>query len=172
MAVPTLQFEAKVRAATRRTNKSGDWWSVTLEIQPHDFDEALCTMAQAQQRVMAVLAAIGDDEMPKPSTSSCKPLAQQEKTSKHRPPATTRAEKARRLCGVATFRQFVEKLTEPMPQKWADDISDYEKCSTRVKWWCSVPTKNDLDVNPKAMKQWDALLSEYEQQAGRMAERH
>ena len=156
MTVPTHQFEAKVRAATRRTNKSGDWWSVTLEIQPHDFDEALCTMAQTQQRVQTVIAAIGDNEQP----VEVKPA---------RKPATTRAEKARRLCGAISFQSFLMRFA---PGSVSPDRSAYDAASDRVKQYCGVTTKAELDVNPLAAGSWDTILTIYEQSTGRMAEKH
>ena len=157
MTIPTHQFEAKVRAVTRRTNKSGDWWSVTLEVQPHDFDEALCTMAQAQQRVQAVLAAIGDNEQP----VEVKPA---------RKPATTRAEKARRLCGVPQFQEFM-RLWANVPA-WSKDWDRYEQTSHWLKLYLCIDSKAVLDTHTSPAAAFDRLLAEYEQSTGRMAERH
>ena len=158
MTVPTHQFEAKVRAVTRRTNKSGDWWSVTLEIQPHDFDEALCTMAQAQQRVQTVIAAIGDNEQP----VEVKPA---------RKPATTRAEKARRLCGVPAFQAWAFQQFGGDVNKWPVD-ERYQIVSDWLKKRCGVGSKSRLDQFEPEGRLFEALLSEYEQSTGRMAERH
>ncbi len=92
--------------------------------------------------------------------------AKQEKPA--RKPAATRAEKARRMCGVEQFQGFVFQRA---PNAVRDGRGGaYQTASDGVKEICGVVTKADLDVLPVPMKRWDALFAEYEQSVGRMAQ--
>lgn len=133
-------------------------WKLSLTVHPNDMPTSLMTAPMGTRYGMA-LVEIGDDEQPVPSTTSRKPLEQKAETSKHRKPAGTRAEKARRMCGVATFQQFL-------------GTTGYEMTSDFVKQKCGVTSKSTIDADKNAAMAWDRLFISYEQEYGRMAERH
>lgn len=111
----------------------------------------------------------------------------QEKTSKHEPPrersrspATTRAEKARRLCGVVQFQDWMRNRNgvQSWPPEWHSEPARYQQVSFWVKEYCGVQSKSELDNSENQSQShdpaacWDMLLADYDQQTGRMAERH
>lgn len=91
-----------------------------------------------------------------PGSSQSKPA---QANPSQRKPAATRAEKARRLCGVPEFQKFMR-------------CGDYYETSRAVKNRCNVLSKRMFDTGMDAAHRWDTLLAEYEQHTGRMAEKH
>lgn len=144
-------------------------YKLQVTVNPADLndnaDDVLLQFIKAGmgERFMMGVAKIGPDEQPEQPKAPEKPK---------RAPATTRAEKARRLCGVAQFQDWIINRW-PMQADGEETQSRYELASNRVKTECGVQSKNDLVLsNPTAIRKFDALLTTYEQQAGRMAERH
>ena len=141
-------------------------WKLSLTIHPNDVPTALLTAPMGTRYGMA-LVEIADDETRTPVADKSA-----------RKPATTRAEKARRLCGVPSFQWFALHK-RGMPNWASPDQDKYAFTSDWVKDWCDVGSKSELDpplgvniLNHGPAQAWDALLSEYEQSTGRMAERH
>lgn len=149
-AIQALRLEVKKDKWEQLQNGT---YKLQVTVNPADLndnaDAVLLQFIKAGMgdRFMMGVAKIGEDEQP-------------EKTEKpKRPPATTRAEKARRLCGVPEFQQWLS-------------VEGYEAASQAVKLRCAVGSKNLFDTDQAAAKAWDKMLTRYEQQSGRMAEVH
>lgn len=173
MTVPTIQCEARVRSRIHRKSKSGDWISVTFEISPIDLPEELWDMDEGQ-RVVLVLAAIGDDEQPvrpktKPDTAGAG-----EAEPKPRLRDLPRSRQMQKMCGVPEFQHFVWQKNHPGGQL-AGHPDAYSLASEAVKILLKIDSSKDLDVmGPPEWPElfhdgWDTLYSAYEQAQGRMA---
>ena len=155
MTIPASHCEAILRGMSKRADKNGDWIQVVWQIHPSDVPQALWN-ADLRSRWQLAFVEIGDDEQPKKSK---------------RKPATTRAEKARRLCGVPEFQEWLRQ-NETSWAAWPHDETKYASTSAWVKEICGIQSKSQLDIQKPAAAAWDALLESYEQSTGRMAERH
>lgn len=185
MTIDALRLEVKKDKWEQLQNGT---YKLQVTVNPADLndnaDDVLLQFIKAGmgERFMMGVAKIGPDEQPeqpKGAQASCKPLEQKAETSKHRPPATTRAEKARRLCGVVQFQDWMKDRNgvQNWPTEWHSKPARYQQVSFWIKQACNVQSKTELDPTDGATfcnagNLWDALLAEYEQQAGRMAEIH
>lgn len=101
--------------------------------------------------------------------------AQQEKPK--RPPAQTRSELARRMCGVKEFQDFiVQKFTASTGMR-SDNTSaqSYSYASLILKDALSIKSKSELDppdgnADWAPAKAWDQLYADFQQATGRIAE--
>lgn len=100
--------------------------------------------------------------------SQCKPV---QASTSQRKPAATLAEKMRRLCGVEAFQHFMQSKSDGGWDASVPVTNKYERTSARVKHFCMIKSKAELDTNPEAAKRCNTLLAEYEQSVGRMATR-
>lgn len=164
MTIPASHCEAILRGMSKQANKDGDWIEVKFQIHPQEVPQALWD-ADLRSRWQLAFVEIGADEQPvSPRTKSA------------RKPAATRAEKARRMCGVKEFQDWTKSgrtgNLEPDAQ-WELSSNDYRYVTTSrwIKEQCHVRSKSEFDTNEMAAINWDALLAEYEQSVGRMATR-
>ena len=102
-------------------------------------------------------------------------LAQKAKPSKQ--PAQSRAERARRLCGVQKFRDWAVKRFAP-GESWRDisAADQYKFTSDWIKEYCGVNSKSELDpltgnADWPPAKAFDKLYSEFRQATGKETER-
>ena len=151
----TTDHAIEVKKDGLRQVQSGEW-KLSLTLHPNDVPTALLTAPMGTRYGMA-LVEIADDETRTPVAD--KPA---------RKPATTRAEKARRLCGVPEFQNYLFVRFSGLPK----EITAYETASNCIKHHCGVQSKSDLDLDVRAAVRWDELLTDYEQSTGRMAEKH
>lgn len=154
--IPTLNFEAKVRAANHRTNQSGDWIALTLQVHPDDFKPELREWAKTQQRVMVAAAAIGDDEQP----------------VEPRRHERTRSQWAGIRCNDGEFQRWIgthHKYGISVMDIPADDYT--ARARTRLLRALGIQSRKELDTDPNKQAAWDALDTEFKQATGRMAER-
>ena len=93
-----------------------------------------------------------------------------------RPPAQSRAELARRLCGVAAFQEFMLRKYS-VDCNWAEGADRYYFTSEWIKQECGVNSKSELDppdgnaTGYAPAEAWDKLVSEFRQATGKEAER-
>lgn len=168
MTIPALKLEVKKDGFQQLQSGA---YKLTVTLQPadmHDNDENLLLdfiKAPMGQRYYIGMAEIGDDE--RPVSSQSKPA---QASVSQRKPAATRAEKARRMCGIEAFQKF---MINKHGRVWPTDpeATDYERTDYHVKQTCGVNSKSELDTQSVPMKRWDGLLAEYEQSVGRMAAR-
>ena len=99
-----------------------------------------------------------------------------ETVEKKRPPAQSRAELARRLCGVADFQDYLKERFYP-GTSWQTLGNRYERASHWVKLECGIQSKSELDppdgnaTSYAPAEAWDRLYADFQQATGRMAER-
>lgn len=173
MTVDALRLEVKKDKWEQLQNGT---YKLQVTVNPADLndnaDDVLLQFIKAGMgdRFMMGVAKIGPDEQPEQPKAPEKPK---------RAPATTRAEKARRLCGVVQFQDWMRERNgvQVWPAEWHGESARYSQVSYWIKKECNVQSKSELDPTDGATfcnagNAWDALLSEYEQQTGRMAERH
>ena len=144
-------------------------WKLSLTVHPSDMPTKLMTDPMGTRYGMALVQILDNEET--------RELDEKPK----RKPADTRAEKARRLCGVVQFQEWVKARNgaQHWPPEWHNETARYQQVSFWVKQECGVGSKAQLDpswgVNVRHHKPaaaWDTLLADYEQSTGRMAEKH
>ena len=158
--IPALQLEVKKDGWQQLQSGS---YKLTVTLNPADFkgnEESLLLdfiRAPMGQRYMIGMAKIGEDEQPE------KPK---------REPAQSRAELARRLCGVPAFQDWMRNRFGP-----ANISGDcYLMTSDWVKLACDVESKSELDppdgnaTGYAPAEAWDKLVSEFRQATGKEAE--
>lgn len=134
-AIPTFQIECKARSATRRSNKSGDWMALTLEVHPDDWPEEMYDMAKRQARVQCVLVEIGDDEQP-----VAKPAPPKPKEKPHqRWEDLSNCQQAGIRCGDVAFWEWLGVATE-------------EAAAHNVRRRCDVDSRTELDAPAHILK--------------------
>ena len=90
---------------------------------------------------------------------------------KPRPPASTRYEQKNRMCGVASFQDFIARETKALPFSPAViKKARYEATDTRVKGLMNMESGSELDTNPEKGRQWDQLVTSWEAADGRLPE--
>lgn len=72
----------------------------------------------------------------------------------------SRAQQAGILCGTSSFDKW---LAERLPEYGEGSID-------RVRSFCHVESRKELDLNNWSGKQWDFLVTEYRQATGQLAE--
>ena len=171
MTIPASHCEAILRGMSKRADKEGDWIQMVWQIHPNDVPQALWN-ADLRSRWQLAFVEIDDQEQPvAPSEGHSKPP---QATPSQRKPAATRAEKARRLCGVKAFQDWMRDRNgvQSWPPEWHSEPVRYAQVSFWIKQACNVTSKNVFDERIDAGLDWDRLLTEYEQATGRMAVKH
>ena len=133
-------------------------WKLSLTVHPEDMPTSLMQAPMGTRYGMALIE-IGDDEMP---------------VQKQRQPAQSRAERARRLCGVHQFQDWLFEFT--FGNNVERDPDPYRDASIRIKKICKVKSKSELDppdgnaTGYAPAEAWDKLVSEFRQATGKETE--
>lgn len=134
----TLFNEEAIIRGVNYSTRNG--YRVTLEIADQESWERL-RVAGPNRRVAVVMVPISDDETPDADT-----LAKINKPS--------RAKQAGIMCEDAHFQAWLE-------------VTDAYRAASRVRDWCGVPSRVELDRNARAASVWDEIVSDYVEDTGR-----
>lgn len=146
MTVPTIQFEARLKALAATSTKDGNWTKVEFQVHPDD-DLSGMLKAGINSRWQVVVVQLGDDEQP---------------VTPEKPKGGPVSQRAGMLCADPRFEVWLGK----------DHLEAID--SNGAAWlrkWCHIESRAELDHNPEARAKFEEVETEFKQAHGMMPER-
>jgi hypothetical protein len=160
-----IQIDAKLNAFRR----SASGFFVTLEVAPDsDWEElARAPLGQAFGVAMIAYDAETGKASPGADTPPLSPDAGKQRGESGRPRRPfhemSRAQQAGILCADMTFQLWLSNQVK-------DDVAEPADAAQFVRQLCGVHSRADLSEDRVAGKKWDALVTRFYQDTGRLAE--
>ena len=132
----------------RKTPEGG--YQIVLEIGPQDAVPAQLTDARMHDRFMLALVPLGDDDRPVDVRGK---RAARDAVMRRWRDMPLYAQVAT-LCDDPTFRVFLR-------WRFQSDVPDSEIANIRVREWCEVESRVDIEPGTYAGDRWAALEQEY-----------
>ena len=158
-AIPTHEFEARLKAIGATSTKDGNWTKVEFQVHPND-DVSYMLKAGLNSRWTVVVVLLDDQEQP---------VAIDAESPKPNLPAVAPAKERSRTKAAAVAckenAEFQGWLSVALGLEIGDTFGGTREknAAVLVRLWCGVTSRAELDTDEAAGKRWDDLWFQFTQ---------